>query len=201
MTSLLFYTASDEAMVVMDSLVANREGETLRHIRKASPYPGARLIIAGTGLEELFLRWTRLVNEEGSTFDVDVIDAHTPQILKGLWADIEREVISLVDHTATIYQFGFSREDGTIHGFKYHSEDGFASQPLAYGLGIKPQLADSQGIDFSSFPRCAIQIMEAQMLQEHSSPTSTLKIGGEVWVWHLTREGITEWKLGELDQA
>lgn len=200
MSSLLFYTDSNCAQIATDTLVANREGEALGYVQKAIFLPSVNVIVAATGLALLYDRWTTLVNHQRLAFDVDSLDAHTTQALQHLWAEIESEGTSLADYTATIYHFGFSREEGVIHTFAYRSENGFASEALPYGLAMKPPLLSLEGIDYASFPASSVEIMLAQRAQERSAPGSAIRIGGEVWAIELDRDGFRSGYIGSLGQ-
>jgi len=198
MSSLLFYTDANEAIVATDTLLHYPTGSPPGFTSKAVALPHLRMIIAATGSAALFNRWISLVNEQGFALDVDAVNAHTPEELQALWREMNAQLPALRDQTATIYHFGVSDDAGVIHGFAYRSGSDFASEKLDYGLGIKPELLDITGINFGSFPDCAPEIMRRQILQEDMKTKDRVYIGGTVQINHLTRKGLSIYSLGDL---
>jgi hypothetical protein len=198
MSSLLFFTDANEVIVATDTLLHYPGGADPGHVSKAIALPHIKMIIAATGSATLFNRWIGLVNEQGLALNVDAVDAHAPEVLQSLWRELNAQFPTLHKQTATIYHFGFSDDTGKIHGFAYRSVSNFASERLAYGLGLKPELIDKTGIDWSSFPNCAPQIMQAQELQESRKAEGRVYIGGTVQINQMTRDGFSIYSLGDL---
>ena len=199
MSSLLFYTDENEAVVATDTLLHYSVDTPPGYASKAISIPHMRMIIAATGSALLFSRWVGLVNNQGFALDVIAVDAHAPQVLQALWSELNRHLPALHDQSATIYHFGISDESGKIHGFAYRSVSDFKSELLDYGLGVKPELMDNGGIDLSSFPDCAPEIMRAQSRQEDEKTKDRVYIGGTTQVTHLTKGGFSIYSLGSLD--
>ena len=199
MSSLLFYTDENEAVVATDTLLHYSVDTPPGYASKAISIPHMRMIIAATGSALLFSRWVGLVNNQGFALDVNAVDAHAPQELQALWSELNRHLPALHDQSATIYHFGISDESGKIHGFAYRSVSDFKSELLDYGLGVKPELMDNGGIDLSSFPDCAPEIMRAQSRQEDEKTKDRVYIGGTTQVTHLTKGGFSIYSLGSLD--
>ncbi|WP_449440956.1 hypothetical protein [Pseudomonas migulae] len=198
MSSLIFYTDANEVIVATDTLLHYPDGASPGYSSKAFAFPHIKMIVAGTGSAALFNRWIGLVNEQGFALEVDAVDVHTPEALQSLWRELNAQFPALLKQTATIYHFGFSDKTGKIHGYVYRSGPNFASEWLAYGLGVKPNLVDMTGIDLSSFPNCAVEIMRAQVLQESQKSEDRVYIGGSVQINHMTRSGHSLYSLGEL---
>lgn len=199
MSSLLFYTDENEAIVATDTLLHYSVDTPPGSVSKAFAVPHMRMIIAGTGLALLFNRWVGLVNNQGSALNVDAVNAHAPQELQALWSEMNHHVPALQDQTATIYHFGISDDSGKIHGFAYRSVSDFKSERLDYGLGVKPELMDKSGINWNSFPACAPDIMRAQSRQEDEKSSDRVYIGGTTEVTHLTKDGFSIYSLGSFD--
>ncbi|SUD43817.1 Uncharacterised protein [Pseudomonas fluorescens] len=170
MSSLLFYTDENEAIVVTDTLLHYSVDTPPGFASKAISIPHIHMIIAGTGSALLFNRWIGLVNNQGFALNVDSVNAHATQELQALWSELNSHVPALQDQTATIYHFGVSDDSGKVHGFAYRSGSDFKSERLDYGLGVKPELTDKAGIDWNSFPACAPDIMRAQSREEDKKP-------------------------------
>ncbi len=199
MSSLLFYTDENEAIVATDTLLHYSVDTPPGYASKAISIPHMRMIIAATGSALLFSRWVGLVNNQGFALDVNAVDVHAPQELQALWSELNRHLPALHDQSATIYHFGISDDSGKIHGFAYRSVSDFKSELLDYGLGVKPELMDNGGIDLSSFPDCAPEIMRAQSRQEDEKTKDRVYIGGTTQVTHLTKGGFSIYSLGSLD--
>lgn len=199
MSSLLFYTDENEAILATDTLLHYSVDTPPGYVSKTIAIPHMRMMVAATGSALLFSRWIGLVNNQGFALDVDAVDAHAPQELQTLWSELNRHAPAPQDQTATIYHFGISDDSGKIHGFAYRSVSNFKSERLDYGLGVKPELMDKAGIDWNSFPACAPDIMQAQSRQEDAKPRDRVYIGGTTEVTHLTNDGFSIYSLGRID--
>lgn len=60
------------------------------------------------------------------------------------------------------------------------------------------ELVDKAGIDWSSFPACAPDIMCAQSRQEDEKPRDRVYIGSTTDITHLTKDGFSIYSLGNL---
>lgn len=199
MSSLLFYTDENEAIVATDTLLHYSVDTPPGFTSKTFAIPHMRMIIAATGSALLFSRWIGLVNYQGASLNVDAVDAHATEALQSLWGELNAQFPALHQQTATVYHFGLSDDAGVIHGFAYRSESDFRSERLKYGLGHKPKLVDRTGIDWNAFPHSAPEIMRAQARQEDEKVKDRVYIGGSVQVTHLTKSGFSTYSLGELD--
>lgn len=199
MSSLLFYTDENEAIVATDTLLHYSIDTPPGFVSKAVALPHMRMIIAGTGSAVLFNRWIGLVNYQGASLDIDAVDAHATQALQALWSELNAQFPALHQQTATVYHFGISDDSGKIHGFAYRSVSDFKSERLSYGLGVKPELTDTAGIEWPLFPACAPDIMRAQTRQEAEKSQDRVYIGGTVEVTHLNSDGYSIYSLGPLD--
>lgn len=198
MSSLLFYTDEGEAIVATDTLLNYSVDTPPGYVSKAIALPHIRMIIAATGSALLFSRWIGLVNYQGTALDIDAVDADATEALQSLWGELNAQFPSLHQQTATVYHFGFSDNARVIHGYAYRSRLNFKSEKLKYGMGHKPELVDLTGIDWSSFPSSAPEIMRAQILQESGSKNDRIHIGGSVQITHLTDDGFSVYSMGEL---
>lgn len=199
MSSLLFYTDENEAIVATDTLLHYSVDTPPGYVSKAIAIPHMRMVIAATGSALLFSRWVGLVNNQGFALNIDAVDAHATQELQALWSELNSHVPALQDQTATIYHFGISDDSGKVHGFAYRSGSDFKSERLDYGLGVKPELTDKAGIDWNSFPACAPDIMRAQSREEDKKTKGRVYIGGTAEVTHLTKNGFSIYSMGNLD--
>lgn len=191
MSSLLFFTDSENAIVATDTLVAEPSGAPLGFSSKAIALPHLNMIVAGTGLAALFNHWIGLMNDQHVALDVDAVDLHAPEALQQVWGEMQNQLSIPLNQTATIYHFGWSDNSREIHSYAYRSEEKFRSEKLSYGIGVKPPLKSYEGLDLTAFPQKAEEIMRRQIAQESAKPTDiAVQIGGWVQVAHLTKDGI-----------
>ncbi|EMB2825407.1 hypothetical protein R6U49_00745 [Pseudomonas aeruginosa] len=191
MSSLLFFTDSENAIVATDTLVAEPSGAPLGFSSKAIALPHLNMIIAGTGLAALFNHWVGLMNDQHVALDIDAVDPHVTEVLQQVWGEMQSQLSTPLNQTATIYHFGWSDNSREIHAYAYRSEENFRSEKLSYGLGVKPPLPSYEGLDLTVLPRKVEEVMRRQIAQEMAKPKDiAVQIGGWVQVAHLTKEGI-----------
>lgn len=204
MTSLIFYTDDLEATIATDTLIATKTEEFLGHANKAIYVERMKLICAGTGAADLFIRWVSFVNEESRATDVDSLNDQAAERLQSIWSEMQREIPAFADHTATVYLFGLSDDTGHIHSYAYRSESGFASSRLPHGLAMKPAVTpdEMEGVDYCKFPESSKDIMRRQAALEYLKPKGQrVLIGGDANVITLTKAGCQFLPLGPLDIA
>ena len=128
--------------------------------------PHLRMMMAGTGASGFLVRWFVRVNSGKVVAGIDNLDYHTPKSLADLWQEFKKEK-NLVsdDETTTVYHFGFSETTGRIHSYAYRSANGFISEAVGYGIGVKPECTAHENIELSGD---IIRMMDEQRaLQEH----------------------------------
>lgn len=202
MTSLLFYTDDQEATIATDTLIATKAEELLGHAKKAVYVERMRLVSAGTGAADLFIRWITFVNEESRAADVDSLNDQAEECLQSIWSEMQHEIPAFADYTATVYLFGLSDNTGHIHSYVYRSESGFTSSRLPHGLAMRPAVTPEklEGVDYFKFPESSKDIMRRQAALEYSKPKGQrVLIGGDANVISLTRAGCKFFSLGSLD--
>src|SRR5262245_44517231 len=62
MSSLIFYTEREQALIASDTLAVNLDGTPRMYTTKALIVPHLRMVIAGTGIAGLSTRWFARVN-------------------------------------------------------------------------------------------------------------------------------------------
>jgi hypothetical protein len=99
--------------------------------------------------------------------------------------------------TTTIYHFGFSEEDELIKSYAYRSINNFDSDPIIYGLGVKPECTVPENYQLPfNIPAMMQEQREIQALQPKES---RLYIGGEIQITHLTKDGFNSYCLCKFD--
>lgn len=202
MTSLLFFTDDHEATVVTDTLIATKSEEFLGFANKAVSVDRLKLLIAGTGAADLFIRWISFVNNECTATDVDSLNDQATKKLQAIWREMQRETPAFADYTATVYLFGVSNNTGLIHSYVYRSDNNFASSRIAQGLAMKPALAvdELENVEYWRFPESGKEIMRRQAEVEYLKPKGErVLIGGEANVLTLSKAGCKFWSLGPLN--
>lgn len=197
MSSLIFYTDENQALIATDTLAVSYDGKPFKFTTKAFVIPHLSVIIAGTGFGGFCDRWLVQVNDRMVVRGIDNLDYHTTGSLADQWAKYKEE-FSIPDHiTTTVYHFGFSEEDHTIHSYAYRSTNGFRSESIRYGLAVKPECAVP---DNYNLPVDIPSMMQHQReLQSHRPKEERLYIGGEIHVIHLTKNGFSIYPLARFD--
>ena len=85
MSSLIFYTDSENILVATDTLAVDMAGEPMMFSTKAMYVPHLRMIIAGTGVGMFSGDWAMSVNNRMIVRDILNLDYHTPDQLRTCW--------------------------------------------------------------------------------------------------------------------
>jgi len=197
-SSLIFFTDKDNAVVATDTLVVTPDGEPLLFTSKAIHLPHLRVIIAGTGLGGFATEWALKINDKLIVNGLNNLDYHTPNCLRELWTKFKSELQFGESITTTVYQFGFSQIDGNIAAFAYRSTNNFESEELTYGMRAKPECAFPED-GFSVIDAIPRMMRNQREIQDEGPKDERLYIGGEIQVLYLTRDGCKSFKLGEFD--
>lgn len=197
MSSLIFITDEIQVMVATDTLATSLSGEPSFFTTKAFVIPHLIMVICGTGMSGFLGKWFVLVNDKMVVHGIENLNFHVPSILNSLWADFKNENGISDDLTTTIYHFGFSETSNKICSFAYRSEKSFLSDPISYGIGIKPPCEIPEN---TTFPNDLKTLMEKQRKIQGSLPNSQrVYIGGEIQVIHLTLQGFNIYTFGRFD--
>ena len=198
MSSLIFFTDKDNAVVATDTLVVTPEGVPLLFTSKAIHLPHLKMIIAGTGLGGFATEWALKVNDRLIVNGLNNLDFHTPNCLRELWDKYKNEFKFGDAMTTTVYQFGFSQIDENIAAFAYRSTNNFESEELTYAMRAKPECASPED-GYSVIDAIPEMMRNQRKIQDEKPTDERLYIGGEIQVLHLTRDGCRSFKLGEFD--
>jgi hypothetical protein len=198
MSSLIFQTEDGQALVATDTLAVSPDGRPFKFTTKAFIMPHLRMIIAGTGAAEFVCKWFTGVNSGFIVRGIDNLDYHAPRNLSAMWQGYKQEPSFPEGATVTIYHFGFSEETGLIHSFAYRSTDDFRSDPIGYGLHVKPECLEIPA-DYC-LPRDIRKMMDSQRIIQASRPKDQrVYIGGEIEVNHLSKDGFHTYVLDRFD--
>jgi hypothetical protein len=197
MSSLIFHTDQNQAFAATDTLAVSPNSAPLMFTTKAFAIPHLKMVICGTGAGGFLGKWFIEINDKMIVKGIDNLDFHTPKILSALWDSYRKEFSPSEKQTTTVYHFGLSEEDGFIHTYAYRSTGNFKSEPLAYGVGYKPECKISEGY---GFPTDIKKIMDEQRSIQLSKPKDErVYIGGEIQIFHLTKDGINIYTLAKFD--
>jgi hypothetical protein len=175
----------------------SENGEPFKFTTKAILVPHLHLLVCATGAHGMLSQWFVQVNDWMVVKDVDHLDDHTPHNLALLWRKYHEEIAVPENATVTLYHFGLSEADKVIHGYTYRSTEQFRSQPLPYGLGVKPECPIPPAYDL---PRDIKPMMDAQRsIQEVLPAQERIYIGGEIQLYHLTMESCNFYTLGRFE--
>lgn len=197
MSSLIFATDPEQAFVATDTLAVSYDGEPSFFTTKAFIVPHLRMIIAGTGVTGLMSNWFVQVAHGMVVRGIEHLDYHTPENLDRIWRNMKEEFPIPDNFTTTIYQMGFSEEDGQMKSYAYRSTSGFDSEELACGLRYKPECTIPENYALPvDIPAMMQDQRERQALQPKES---RLYIGGEILITHLTKNGFHSYNLCKFD--
>lgn len=196
MSSLIFFTRPDVAVIATDTLGVTMNGEPFVFTNKATYLPTIQTVIAGTGVGGFSSAWAEYVNSRMILKDIDNLNVHAQSGLLTMWEKFQAEYNLDKKATTTVYHIGFSSEDGTIKTFVYRSVNNFASETIGYGTAVKPEcdLVESENIIDA-----ITQMMNQQKAIQDTKPASErLYIGGEIQVIIIEKDKARFSKIGEL---
>lgn len=186
MSALIFYTDSDQILVVTDTLAANADGSPHLFTSKAHYLPHLQTIVAGTGIGGFSVEWFLHANSRMVLRGIENLDFHTPAALNNQWKRYKADYSGVEHMTTTVYHFGISEDTGNVVAFAYRSEREFVSERLQYGIGVKPECAVPEGNLFEHLPS---MMNEQRAIQATKPLNERIFIGGEAIAMHLTKEG------------
>jgi hypothetical protein len=198
MSLLMFALAPRRVMVVTDTLATGDDGSPLMFASKCVPMAHLNLAVAFTGVATLGNRWTALLQEHMLSRDVEMVDAHAPAVLANLWRSIRREY-GPFEQTATVYHFGRSATSGAYVGYAYRAINGFVSERLPYGFGVRPAPAhplEHGPADLTDLINLARWIRREQ---DESGAPDRLHIGGALTLTALAGDEIAVKEIYRFD--
>ncbi|MGU5697492.1 hypothetical protein ACV1D9_09970 [Aeromonas allosaccharophila] len=197
MSSLIFYTDEDQALIATDTLAVTPSGEPLLFCSKAIHLPHLNIVIAGTGQGGFATRWAMHVNDRMVINGINNLDFHTSIGLRELWIQYCNEFQLLPEATTTVYQFGFCQDSKKMIGIAYRSTNNFISEVRPYGLAAKPECTFPNGE--YSIPSVFSEMMsEQRTIQAQKPKHERIYIGGKINVLHLNKSGCSSYILREF---
>lgn len=197
MSSLIFHTEQNQVLIATDTLATSYEGDPAYFTTKAFIMPHLRMIICGTGIAGFLGEWFIRINDRLVLNGIDNLDCHTTKNLRLIRTVFKKKHTIPNNLTTTIYHFGFSEEDNTIHSYVYRSINNFRSEKLAYGTGIKPEIEINRSY---KIPDDIKLIMTKQRESENNRPKNDrVYIGGEIQIHQLTNDGFYIYTLDKFE--
>jgi hypothetical protein len=206
LSSLIVHAEENLVLVATDTLATRLDGRPYKFTSKAFIVPHLRMIMAGTGTAGFLDRWFILVNNGMIVWDIDDADQATPAGLVFAWTKYKQELSEAASKpiddslTTTVYHFGFSKADGSIHSFRYSSTNNFKSEPYPHARIVRPpcSMPDNQGPLKDSEIRT---MMDEQRAIERSKPPNEKRIciGGEIQIHQLSKDGFNVRTAGRFD--
>ena len=199
MSSLIFYTDSNQALIATDTLATSGKisGAPFNFTTKAFIIPHLRMIVAGTGGGGFCDRWFLQINSGMIVRGIDNLDYHASRNLALLWSSYKKEFSIGDDLTTSIFHFGFSEEDQLIHSYMYNSTNNFESKTIPYGLSGKPEFKSPKPF---KLPEDFKFMMDSQReMQMAESRENRVYIGGEIQLIRLDKNGFIVHSLGKFE--
>jgi hypothetical protein len=197
MSSLIFYTDQEQAIIATDTLAVSPGGRPVSLTSKAFHVPHLRMVVAGTGCGGFLDRWLCHLNSRMIVPGIDALAVHAPSALQALWGIYCVEYQNPPGRTTTVYHFGFSESSDTIKAYAFRSEDGFVSEERPYGIGVKPECAVPENYDLPDVLRTMMD--EQRSIQRQRPAEDRIHIGGEIIVHHLVRAGCSTFSRGAFE--
>lgn len=160
----------------MDTLIVHSDDKKpLGFQRKFLSLPSKHLLVAGTGSASLINRWFEHVSSWPDLKDVDHLNETAQSALLLL-----AHICKIDESTATLYHFGYSKNEERYVGYAHRSAKNFELEKLQYALGIKPSVYFEPQTDIK-LPDFFIEVVLEQQRQDRLlSVEDQVGIGGEI---------------------
>lgn len=182
MTLLNWQSSEERIDIFTDTLCCHSNGQPRNHVGKAYPMQHLGLVVAGTGLAQLILRWAMIVQGDFLGPDIVALDSSAPETLR----EVALAIGGPTDRTTTLYTFGWAAAEGRFVNFAYRSETRFASERLPYAMYLKPPPIDTACLTAPDFS--FDQVVRQQYLEDGALPMAKrVGIGGDLLHYQLSR--------------
>ncbi|UTD55479.1 hypothetical protein [Halomonas sp. MS1] len=189
MSSVIFQNMETHGFVATDTLAVNEHGNPGLFRSKAFYIPHLKTITYATGWGDVLEDWFIHINRRMVVAGIEHLDCFATETLQSIWEEFnERNKAHLQKHlckTVTVYHMGVSEVTGKIVVYAYRSKEGFASEKLKPGIGVKPECTVPDG------PADLMEMMKEQRhIQQNSGIpfNQQVHIGGEIQVYQLDAE-------------
>ncbi|QSR26873.1 hypothetical protein CFH99_14680 [Nocardioides aromaticivorans] len=194
MSLLMFLHEDDGATIVTDTLATDLAGKPLNFVDKAIPLPSMNLVVATTGYQQLMLRWIDRLRENVRARDITMLDLHTPESLREIWAELQREH-GVTEGTATIYHFGIDEHTGVCRRFAYRSADNFVSEEGSTpAFGVKPEPGGGTQPDDLNDPGL-IDFARRIREEQDAKAADRIYVGGDLVVTEVRKNSISQHRI------
>lgn len=163
---------------------------------------GIGTIIASTGLAGFSDQWLAFINTNLNPRDVeelsDIAQRYLVQAYKKYVTFIEDGDLS--NYSTTIYHFGFSSSSEKMLVYAHRSSKEFKPELIEYGIGIEPICVLPEVDSNENFANLIPGIMERQRAEQAViAEGKRVSIGGEIFAWHLKKDGCHSFRIGEFE--
>jgi hypothetical protein len=197
MSSLIFHTEQEQAIIATDTLAVSPGGRPLTFTSKAFHVPHLRMVIAGTGCGGFLDGWLCHLNSRMIVPGIDALAVHAPAALQTLWNSYCADYKIPEGRTTTVYHFGFSETSDTIKSYAFRSENAFVSEERPYGIGVKPECTVPENYNLPDAFRPMMD--EQRSIQRQRPAEDRIYIGGEIVVHHLVKAGCSTFSIGPFE--
>ena len=203
MTSIVMFLSEREALVVMDTLAIDFDGEPLRYTTKAHYLPHLRTIVAGTGCGGFACDWFVEANKRMVVRDVETLNRLAPKMLRELWDRFRKDYSVPADMTTTVYHVGLSEETGEVVAAQFHSGHDFEPMAVEGPLSFKPVCEPPREINeegIGAFELAPLIMQRQREEQAGKPPEEKVYIGGQAMALHLTEAGCAHFPLFDFPE-
>ncbi|MTC60410.1 hypothetical protein GKR50_10310 [Providencia rustigianii] len=196
MSSLIFYTDDEQAIIATDTLAVTPEGKPYFFVNKATYVPTLNMVVSGLGLGTLSSEWQNKVSHGFIYMDMDHLNKHASKYLLEIYKEHQNKYGFGDNESATIYHIGYSAEEGGYAAYAFRSSNNFQCERLPHGTVAKPECDILEGNTFDLIPT----MMQQQRSIQMSMPKDQrVYIGGEVFAIHLTNGQAVYYRLAEFE--
>jgi len=133
MTALNFLFDEKSLLLSMDTLSLRADDRIpYKYLTKFFPLPHMNCLICGTGNYQPVIDWFVYIQSNFIGNGILQLNLCAERNLKDFMQEHNGE------NLCTIYQFGFHETDRRLYGYAYRSINGFVSELIPYGTGLKP---------------------------------------------------------------
>ncbi|HDF2344055.1 TPA: hypothetical protein PC505_004076 [Morganella morganii] len=196
MSSLIFYTDDEQAVIATDTLAVTPDGKPYFFTNKATYVPTLNMVVSGLGLGTISAEWQDKVSHGLIYMDMDHLNSHASKYLLEMYKEHQKRYGFGNDESATIYHIGYSAKEGGYAAYAFRSTNNFQCERVPHGTAAKPDCDILEGNLFDLIPT---MMQQQRSIQESIPQDQRIYIGGEVYAIHLTSGKAVYYRLAEFE--
>lgn len=212
MSSVIFVINETEVILGTDTLAVpyEAEGGTCFFSSKAYSLPHMNMIMAASGDTNFLEKWWMYLNAHTVYPGIESVSWSAQANLQKMWREHKAEKSRPESCEQAIYMFGISEFTGEVLGFTHVSfEDDFRAEEISFRAKGQPMIFAKPNctIPENSQELGIVKTFFTMMLDQRARQVGKLypgsdgraRIGGELQIHHLAREGCAVYKPARFD--